>query len=147
VPTVGRRAELADRDARIHELECQLEERTARLAELETDLRTWKYRIAPMALHMKIRRGGPAAAEAVSLREDDDLKRIQGIGRGLEKKLRAAGITEFAQLAAMSPAELANLAVRVGSAASRPERDGWAEQAAALCAAQAGAAPLNSASG
>ena len=133
------RTELADRDARIHELQCQLQQRSSQVEELETDLRTWKYRIAPLALHMKLRRmrDDGATAERPSLRSNDDLKRIRGISRSLEKKLRAAGVTEYAQLAGMSPAELANLAVRVGAAASRPQRDQWAEQAQELCAARA----------
>ncbi len=132
---VAPRAELADRDSRIHELECQLRESAGRMTELETSLQTWKYRIAPLAMHMKNQRDRALAARTAKLAtaagpaRPDDLKRIRGIGRGLEKKLCAEGITGFARLAAMSPAELANLAVRVGVAASRPQRDGWAEQA------------------
>jgi predicted flap endonuclease-1-like 5' DNA nuclease len=128
------RAELADRDARIHELECALAEREGRVAELESSLATWKYRIAPIALHMERQRERKARAVAAAAAPRDDLKRIRGIGRGLEKKLHAAGITGFAQLAALAPAELANLAVRLGLAASRPQRDRWAGQAAALAA-------------
>jgi len=130
------RAELADRDARIHELECALRESDARATSLEQDLHRWKYRIAPLALHLQQKR--ERAAAGIHLppvpppqhdRAGDDLRQIRGIGRGLEKKLRAAGITRFAQIAQMSPAELANLAVRVGVAATRPLRDRWAEQA------------------
>ncbi len=136
------RTELADRDARIHELQCELRESAGRVEQLETDLRTWKYRIAPLALHMKLRRAqtGESTGIRPSLRSNDELQRIRGISRALEKKLRAVGITEFAQLAGMSPAELANLAVKVGVAASRPQRDQWAEQAQELCAASAVAA-------
>lgn len=132
--TTGSRAELADRDARIHELECRLRESEQQRSEVETSLQTWKYRIAPMALHMKLRRERAEAAEkrAPKKKPADDLKRIDGIGRALEKKLHAEGITHFDQLATMSPAELASLAIRVGVAASRPERDGWTEQAQSL---------------
>jgi predicted flap endonuclease-1-like 5' DNA nuclease len=128
------RAELADRDARIHELECQLRESAGRVGELESSLRTWKYRIAPLALHLE-RRRDRAAASAPAAPARDDLKRIRGIGRGLEKKLHAQGVTGYAELAAMSPAELANLATRLGVAASRPHRDRWAEQAHELATA------------
>ncbi len=138
--TAGRalRAELADRDARIHELECALRESSARTARLEQDLQRWKYRIAPLALHLKMKRERAAATtgdeppppvSSGQERGGDDLRRIRGIGRGLEKKLRAAGITRFSQLAQMSPAELANLAVGVGVAATRPLRERWSEQA------------------
>ena len=109
------------------------------MSELESSLQTWKYRIAPLALHMKMQRdrtrkaaGGEEPPAPAAKPSADDLKRIRGIGRGLEKKLRAEGVTEIAQLAGMSPAELANLAVRVGVAASRPQRDRWAEQAREL---------------
>ncbi len=134
---VAPRAELADRDARIHELECQLRDRESRLAELETSLNTWKYRIAPLALHTKRQRerardAARAAAIPAPDPPADDLKRIRGIGRGLEKKLHAEGVNRIEQLAGMSPAELANLAVRIGVAASRPQRDRWAEQAREL---------------
>jgi predicted flap endonuclease-1-like 5' DNA nuclease len=131
-PPAASRTELADRDARIHELECQLRESESRMSDLEANLRTWKYRIAPLALHMEQRRGRAAGDAAARTNGQDDLKRIRGIGRGLEKKLHGEGVTGFAQLAAMSPAELANLAVRVGVAASRPQRDRWAEQAREL---------------
>jgi predicted flap endonuclease-1-like 5' DNA nuclease len=139
--TVRIRTELADRDARIHELQCALQDSATRIADLEGEVHRWKYRIAPLALHLKLKREkarqAAAAAQSDPLRPlpepaTDDLRRIRGIGRGLEKKLRAAGIRTLAQIAAMSPAELAHLAVRVGVAASRPVRDRWAEQAQAL---------------
>lgn len=133
-PGSGARAEIADRDARIHELECQLRESAARVSELESNLQVWKYRIAPLALHLEIKRErARKAADGAPDPGYDDLKRIRSIGRGLEKKLRAEGVMRIAQIAAMSPAELANLAVRVGLAASRPARDAWAEQARDLC--------------
>ncbi len=139
------RAELADRNARIHQLQCQLRESTTRMTELQSSLNTWKYRIAPLALHMKMqrdkaRRGAqPAAAARSAAVRPDDLQRIRGISRGLEKKLRAEGINHYPQLAAMAPAELANLAVRMGVAASRPQRERWAAQARELAAGEAAA--------
>lgn len=144
VPDKGpSRTDLADRNARIHELECQLRESESRLAELQSSLNTWKYRIAPLALHMQRQRDRkrrppePAAAAPA-----DDLQRIRGIGRGLQRKLRAAGIARFEQLAGLSPAELANLALQLGVAASRPQRERWAEQARDLAqGGPAGTAP------
>jgi predicted flap endonuclease-1-like 5' DNA nuclease len=100
-------------------------------------LQTWKYRIAPLALHMKIQRDKArqaAEAQAQPAVAGDDLRLIRGIGRGLQKKLRAEGVTGVAQIARMTSAELAALAVRVGLAPSRPERDRWAEQARQHCA-------------
>jgi predicted flap endonuclease-1-like 5' DNA nuclease len=130
------RAEIADRDARIHELECQLRESRSHLHAAQADLQTWKYRIAPLALHMKIQRDkARQAVEAQPTVAGDDLRLIRGIGRGLQKKLRAEGVTGIAQIARMTSAELAALSVRVGLAPSRPERDRWAEQARQHCAA------------
>lgn len=136
--TVATRAELADRNERIHELECQLRESRSRATELESSLQTWKYRIAPLALHMKKMQKDRerASAKAQTVRparsKRDDLTRISGIGRNIQKKLHAEGVTRFAQLADMSPAELANLAIRAGIAASRPQQERWAEQAREL---------------
>jgi chromosome segregation ATPase len=50
------RAEIAERNARIHELECQLRRNRDRLREIKAELQTWKYRIAPLALHLKMQR-------------------------------------------------------------------------------------------
>jgi large subunit ribosomal protein L21 len=127
------RADLAERNARIHELECRLRESEGRVSELESSLHTWKYRIAPLALHMKMQRDRARnARKPPAPRTADDLKRIHGIGPALERKMNAAGIRHFDQLADMSPAELANLATRIGVAATRPGRDRWAEQARAM---------------
>lgn len=143
------REELSGRNARIHQLECKLRESEVRMTDLESTLNTWKYRIAPLALHKKLQRdllrdATTDLAQPVTAPDPgpDDLKRIRGIGRTLEKKLRAEGISRFDQLACMSPVELANLAVRLGIAASRPARDSWAEQAAELCRSPTGTAIL-----
>ena len=44
----------------------------------------------------------PAAAAGA-----DDLKKLSGVGQALEKKLLAAGVTTFAQIAAWSPEDVA----------------------------------------
>lgn len=73
----------------------------------------------------------PAAAEAAPIA--DDLTAISGIGPKTAEALASAGITSYAQVAAMSEDELAETArahgARVGSA------EGWPEQAQALLAA------------
>ncbi|MCC7258514.1 MAG: hypothetical protein IT486_09075 [Gammaproteobacteria bacterium] len=137
-PTGVSRTLLAERNARIHELECRLRESDARMGELRSDLDTWKYRIAPLTLHMQRQRERrePARPPVVAA-PPDDLQRIRGIGRTLHRKLRDRGIERFQQLAHMGPAELANLAAAVGVAASRPQRDRWAEQARELATAAA----------
>ena len=60
----------------------------------------------------------------------DDLKRIDGIGPELERRLNRLGITSFAQLAALAPAERGELTARL------PE--GWLEQARRLAGVEGG---------
>ena len=68
----------------------------------------------------------PAAAAGV-----DDLKKLSGVGPALEKKLVAAGITTFAQVAAWSDADVAAMNEKL-SFKGRIEREGWIEQAKEL---------------
>ena len=62
----------------------------------------------------------------------DDLKLISGIGPGLEKKLRDAGITSYSQIAALTPAEIAELEANVVKFTGRITRDDWIGQAQQL---------------
>ena len=68
----------------------------------------------------------PAAAAGA-----DDLKKLSGVGPALEKKLVAAGITTFAQVAAWSDADVAAMNEKL-SFKGRIEREGWIEQAKEL---------------
>ncbi len=67
----------------------------------------------------------PAAAGA------DDLKQLSGVGPALEKKLLAAGVTSFAQIAAWTEADIAEFDEKL-SFKGRIEREGWVEQAKKL---------------
>ena len=66
----------------------------------------------------------PAAAPAA-----DDLARIKGLGPKLQALLPSLGITTFAQIAAMTEADLAELDGKLGIFAGRPAKDNWVEQA------------------
>ena len=68
----------------------------------------------------------PAAAAGA-----DDLKKLSGVGPALEKKLLAAGVTTFAQIAAWSPEDVAAIDEQL-SLKGRIEREGWIEQAKEL---------------
>lgn len=61
----------------------------------------------------------------------DDLKQLSGVGPALEKKLHAAGVTTFAQIAAWGEAEIADFDEKL-SFKGRIEREGWVEQAKEL---------------
>jgi large subunit ribosomal protein L21 len=61
----------------------------------------------------------------------DDLKQLSGVGPALEKKLHAAGVTTFAQVAAWTEADVAAMDEQL-SFKGRIEREGWIAQAAEL---------------
>jgi predicted flap endonuclease-1-like 5' DNA nuclease len=64
----------------------------------------------------------------------DDLGRIKGLGPKLQALLPTLGLSTFAQIAALSEADLAELDPKLGPFAGRPARDSWVEQARFLAA-------------
>jgi predicted flap endonuclease-1-like 5' DNA nuclease len=71
----------------------------------------------------------PSAQKAV---KKDDLTAIAGIGPVLAKKLNAAGIVGYAQLAAISEEQIADLEKNVIKLKGRIKRDDWVGQAKKL---------------
>ncbi|MHA7851858.1 50S ribosomal protein L21 [Roseovarius sp.] len=61
----------------------------------------------------------------------DDLKLLSGVGPALEKKLHESGVTSFAQIAAWTDADIADMDEKL-SFKGRIEREGWVEQAKEL---------------
>ncbi len=61
----------------------------------------------------------------------DDLKKLSGVGPALEKKLNDAGITTYAQIAAWTEADIADMDEKL-SFKGRIEREGWVDQAKEL---------------
>lgn len=61
----------------------------------------------------------------------DNLKKLSGIGPALEKKLQGAGITTFAQLAAMSDEDIARVEEELGLQ-GRFAKENWVGQAREL---------------
>ena len=61
----------------------------------------------------------------------DDLKKLSGVGPALEKKLNAAGVTTYAQVAGWKKADVAAMDEKL-SFKGRIEREGWVAQAAKL---------------
>jgi large subunit ribosomal protein L21 len=74
----------------------------------------------------KAKAAAPAAAAGA-----DDLKKLSGVGPALEKKLHAAGVTSFAQIAAWTDTDVAAMDEQL-SFKGRIEREGWIAQAAEL---------------
>ena len=62
----------------------------------------------------------------------DDLKMISGVGPGLERKLLDFGITSYAQIAALTGDDIAELEAHVVKFAGRIKRDDWIGQAQQL---------------
>ena len=69
-----------------------------------------------------------APKKAAKAEGADDLKELSGVGPALEKKLHEAGVTTFAQIAAWTEADIAEMDEKL-SFKGRIEREGWVEQA------------------
>jgi predicted flap endonuclease-1-like 5' DNA nuclease len=78
------------------------------------------------------KRASETKAIAQAPTSHDDLKLISGVGPGLEKKLHDAGITSYSQIAALTPAEIAELEANVVKFTGRITRDDWIGQAQQL---------------
>ncbi len=74
----------------------------------------------------KAEKAAPAATAGA-----DDLKELSGVGPALEKKLHAAGVTSFAQVAAWTDADVEDFGEKL-SFKGRIEREGWIDQAKKL---------------
>lgn len=72
----------------------------------------------------------PAAKNAAAT-DGDDLKKLSGVGPALEKKLHDGGVTRFAQIAAWSESDIAEMDEKLNFK-GRIEREGWVEQAKEL---------------
>jgi large subunit ribosomal protein L21 len=73
------------------------------------------------------------AASKAAATGADDLKQLSGVGPAIEKKLHAAGITTFAQIAAWTDEDVARFDEEL-SFKGRIEREGWIAQAKDLAA-------------
>ncbi len=76
----------------------------------------------------------PAPAPEAPVGTADDLSRIKGLGPKLQALLPTLGITTYAQIAALTDADLAELDGKLGAFAGRPAKDNWVEQAKFLAA-------------
>ena len=80
-------------------------------------------------------RKGSATSRSVELPDADDLKLINGIGPAVESRLRGVGIKKFAQLAALSPADIAaSVSDLTGLTTERIIKQDWIGQAHRLAA-------------
>lgn len=75
-----------------------------------------------------------AAAAAPQPVAGDDLSKIKGLGPKMQALLPTLGISTYAQIAALTDADMADLDTKLGAFAGRPKRDNWVEQAKHLAA-------------
>ena len=83
---------------------------------------------AKNAVASKTEKAAKPAPSKASGAGADDLTRISGVGPVLVKKLAAAGVTSFAQIAAWTDQDVAEFDDKLNFK-GRIERDGWIEQA------------------
>ena len=76
----------------------------------------------------------PVAATPAPPPAGDDLSKIKGLGPKLQTLLPTLGLNTYAQIAALTEADLVKLDPQLGPFAGRPTRDGWVEQARYLAA-------------
>ncbi len=74
--------------------------------------------------------GTPRIAAAIG--EPDDLRKIKGIGPKLNTLLGELGISRYDQIAAWTPADVAEVDPYLGTFKGRIARDAWVEQAGFL---------------
>jgi predicted flap endonuclease-1-like 5' DNA nuclease len=78
-------------------------------------------------------------ADVVPVATGDDLGRIKGVGPKLKALLTSLGVTSYAQIAAWSDEDIAQIDAQLGSFAGRAVRDNWVEQAKLLASGDAAA--------
>ena len=100
------------------------------LADLAEGEPTKRTRPAPLRLVASQPQEAAVEAKAVEAKADD-LKAISGIGPKLEKVLNDYGVSTYAQLAALTDADIVALDGKLGLS-GRIGRDDWVGQAAAL---------------
>ena len=94
--------------------------------------------VAPKKVPARKNKGAATAPQVTADPSEiliNDLKMIAGIGPGLEKKLNAAGITSYAQIAVLTAADIRRLEREVVKFAGRITRDDWIGQAKQLLSA------------
>ena len=76
----------------------------------------------------KAKKSAPAKEKKVTNTVSDDLKQLSGVGPALEKKLHAAGVKSFKQIAAWTAKDAEAINEKILSK-GRVEKEGWIDQA------------------
>ena len=100
----------------------------------EQEVQTPDAAIAPEVAPAPMPEPAPIAAPPTTPPTGDDLSKIKGLGPKLQTLLPTLGLSTYAQIAALTEADLVKLDAQLGPFAGRPARDGWVEQAQYLAA-------------
>ena len=76
----------------------------------------------------KEKKSAPVKEKKTATSASDDLKQLSGVGPALEKKLHAAGVKSFEQIAAWSSKDIEVINEKISSK-GRVEKEGWIDQA------------------
>ena len=85
-------------------------------------------RTAKPATVAKEKKSAPVKEKKTATSVSDDLKQLSGVGPALEKKLHAAGVKSFEQIAAWSSKDIEAINEKISSK-GRVEKEGWIDQA------------------
>ena len=78
------------------------------------------------------RRGGQLSADGAAGEGHDDLTAIKGLGKVKAAKLVASGITSYAQIAAWTDDDIAEIGLEVNTSPGQIKREDWVGQAKRL---------------
>lgn len=87
---------------------------------------------APKAAAKAEKPAAKAAPKAKAAAGNDDLTQLNGVGPAFAKKLNAAGVTSFAQVAAWTDADLDALDAEIAGVKAKAESGEWVKQAKEL---------------
>ena len=76
----------------------------------------------------KAKKPAPTKEKKAAVKVVDDLKQLSGVGPALEKKLHAAGVKSFEQIAAWTAKDAEEINEKISSK-GRVEKEGWIDQA------------------
>ncbi len=145
------RQELTERTSELHQVTAERNTLRTRLAQAEAELRELssafraetQLRTEAVETHVATSnalRARVAELEAALLEsrkvapEPVGLRRIRGIGPAYERALLGLGITSVAQVARLTPEDIARIAPQIKAQADRILRDDWVGQAQRLAA-------------
>lgn len=138
--SVEARVGRVESDARWTDLHRAIERIDLRLSALEqsgvgkgpsVDLSPLLERVSSLEKAALVERTANTTEAARKTRGDDGLQKVKGIGPKYAKQLRELGITEAAQIAAWTDADLTAFAEKLGVPKKRLEKLGWIEAARA----------------